>query len=69
MKFGQLIEYDMRNMFLETHALNVIVSCFIHFVFIVSQVEDYRNTMKLNCRPLAFTSYKAFFVEQNEAWN
>ena len=32
----------------------------IQFIFIVSQVQDYRNLLKLSCRPLAFTSYKAF---------
>ena len=30
---------------------------FIQFVFIVWQVEAYRNTLKLSFRPLAFTSY------------
>ena len=35
-------------------------SKFLHnFVFIVSKVEDYRKILKLSCRPLAFTSYKA----------
>ena len=29
-------------------------------MFIVCQVEGYRNILKLRCRPLAFTSYKAF---------
>ena len=29
----------------------------MQFVFIVCQVEDYRNILKLSCRPLAFTSY------------
>ena len=28
--------------------------------FIVSQVEGYRNALKLSCRSLAFTSYEAF---------
>ena len=28
--------------------------------FMVWQVEDYQNILKLNCRPLVFTSYKAF---------
>ena len=27
--------------------------------FYVSQVEDYQEKLKLSCRPLAFTSYKA----------
>ena len=34
-----------------------IVLSFIQFVFIISQVEGYRNTLKLSCRPLAFTSF------------
>ena len=29
-------------------------------VFMVCQVEDYQNILKLRCRPLSFTSYKAF---------
>ena len=33
---------------------------FIQFVFIVCQIEEYRNTLKLRRRPLAFTSYKVF---------
>ena len=33
---------------------------FIQFVFIVCQVKDPQNILKLNCRPLVFTSYKAF---------
>ena len=33
-------------------------------VFIVIQGEDYRNILKLSCRPLAFTSYKGFFDKQ-----
>ena len=31
---------------------------FIHLI--VCQVEGYPNILKLNCKPLAFTSYKAF---------
>ena len=33
---------------------------FIKFVIIVCKLEDYRNILKLACRPLDFTSYKAF---------
>ena len=33
---------------------------FIKFVFIVCQVEDYQNIMKLNCRPPALTSHETF---------
>ena len=32
----------------------------LYFVFIVCQVEDYRKRLKLSCRPLAFTSDRAF---------
>ena len=78
MKFGQLIEYNMRNIFLEksytkyggetsprpfSEKLKLSVSLdqyskFLHnFIFI----DGYRNILKLSCRPLAFTSYKASF--------
>ena len=33
---------------------------YIQIVFIVCQVEDYRNVLKRGCRPFAFTSNKAF---------
>ena len=32
---------------------------FMQFVPVVCQVEGYRNMLKLSCRSLAFTSYKA----------
>ena len=32
----------------------------MQFVFIVCQVEDYQNILKLSCKPIAFSSYKAF---------
>ena len=34
---------------------------FMQFVFIVCQVEGYRNKLKISCKPLAFTSYQASF--------
>ena len=34
------------------------------FGFIIYQVQCFRNTLKLSCRPLAFTSYKGFFKKQ-----
>ena len=37
-----------------------IVLSFMQFDFIVCQVEDYRNVLKLSSRPLVFTSHKAF---------
>ena len=81
-KFGQLIEYNMRNIFLEKsytkcgaetssktffykirieHTSGPVVSSFTQLIFIVWQVEGYRNISKLSSRPLALTSYKAFF--------
>ena len=33
---------------------------FIQLVFIEYQVVHYRNILKISCRPLAFTLYKAF---------
>ena len=33
---------------------------FIQFVFIVCKFGSYRNILKLNSRPLVFTSWKAF---------
>ena len=35
-------------------------------VFIVCQVEDYQNMLKLNCRPLDFISYKAFLKSKQK---
>ena len=85
MKFGQLIEYNMRNIFLEKSYTkwgrnafprpfsikpNLSISTdhisIPHF-FIVSQVEGHRNILKLNCRPLAFTSSKAFLKNKKRS--
>ena len=62
-KFGQLIEYNTRNIFLKSHIQNAVKN------IIVCQVEDYRNILKLSCRPLAFTSYKAFAKSKKEVWD
>ena len=45
---------------LELRISGSIVQSFIQFVFIGWQVEGYQKMLKLNCRSLAFTSYKAF---------
>ena len=37
---------------------------FIQFVFVVCQVEDYRNMLKLSCRPLVFISYKTLLINK-----
>ena len=39
----------------------------MQFVFIVCQVRDYRNILKLSCRPLAFTLYKAFLKNKSRS--
>ena len=81
-KVGQLIGYNIRNIFLEksyakcggetiprlfskNHNLSYLPINSLKFytvcsVFIVCQVEGYRNILKFSCRPLAFTSYKSF---------
>ena len=75
MKFSQLIEYSMRNIFLEklytkcggetilkpiSKKIKLSISLdklskILMFVFIVCQVDDYRNILKLSCRAIAFT--------------
>ena len=85
MKPGQLIEYNLRNIFLEKSYANVVEKLvpgpflknqnwavsifwsFIYFGFIVCQVENYRNWLKLRCRLLVFTFYKAFL--KNKKWS
>ena len=37
-------------------------------IFILCQVEDYRNILKLSCRPLAFVSNKVF-LNNNDSIN
>ena len=40
---------------------------YVQFVFIVCQVEDYQNILKLSCRPLAFTSNKTFLKNKERS--
>ena len=40
---------------------------FIYIFLIVCQVEDYRKLLKLSCRPLAFTSNKAFLKKKKRS--
>ena len=82
MKLGQLIDYKMRNIFLEKSLTKVggetitrpftkklKLSIYLDqqsqvlqkFPFITCQIEGYQNILKLSCRPLVFTAYKAFF--------
>ena len=75
-KFDQLIKYNMRNIFLqksytkcgtETSArpfsekwkLSISLDQ-MQFIFIVCQAEGYQSISKLDCIPLAFTSFEAF---------
>ena len=39
----------------------------LKFVFIVCQVECYQSILKLSCRPLAFTSNKAFIKNKKRS--
>ena len=69
MKFGQVIVYNIRNIFLEKSYTKcdgeTVPRPFskkrkfsIQFVFIVCRVEVYLKILKLSCRPFAFNSYK-----------
>ena len=49
------------------HTSGSIVQSFIQFVFIVCQVDGYRNILKLSCMPLAFTSCKTFLKMKNRS--
>ena len=37
------------------------------FTYIVCQVKGYRNILKLNCKALTFTSYKAFLKNKKRS--
>ena len=73
--FGQLIEYNTRNLFLEKPYTkcggDAIPRPFSkksrRAVFIVCQVEGYQNILKQSSRPFAITSYKAFLKNKKEA--
>ena len=87
MEFGQLIEYNTRNIFLEKSyttlggetiprpfcknqnwaRLSINSLKFIRFVFVLCQVEGYRNILKLNCKPLAFTSNNDFLKNKKRS--
>ena len=43
-----------------------ILKFYIYFL-IVCQVENYRKWLKLSCRPLAFTSHKAFLKSKKRS--
>ena len=39
----------------------------MQFVFIICQVEGYRNILKLSFRPLVFTSFKLFLKNKKRS--
>ena len=49
------------------HVSRSIVWSFVQFAFIAGQVEDYQKILKLSCKLLAFTSYKAFFKKNKRS--
>ena len=77
MIFGQLIELNMRFFLLRNHtqnAMEILIehiseSVFIQLVFMVCLVEDYENTLRLNCRPVALAHIKLFFLKKKKVWD
>ena len=71
MKFGHLLECNMKNIFLEKTNTKCgrktlfpdpflkNQNSFMQFAFIVCQAKSHQNILKLSCIQLAFTSYKA----------
>ena len=77
MKFGQLIKYNIRNIFFEKSykkcsgetiprafskksKLKISQIKSVKFHAVVCQAEGYQHILRPKCRPLAFTSHKAF---------
>ena len=46
------------------HISGLTAQSFVRFVFIVCEVQGYQNTLKLNCRSLAFNKNKPFFKKK-----
>ena len=84
MKFGQLIEYNMRyttpqnvvkklfpDSFLKNQNwaylwINCLKFCPVCFFFCMP-IEGYQNILKLSCRLLSFTSYKALLKNKKSS--
>ena len=86
-KFGQLIEYNLRNIFRKKSyakyggeamhgpfskksKLSISLdqqSKTLYNLFLI--YAKLRTILKLNCRSLNFTSYKAFLKKQKQVWN
>ena len=90
MKFGQLIECNLRIIFLEKSYTNMVeklvpdpilkikfehisgsvIESFTQFVFIVCQVEGYRNIDHLQLQTTCFYLILSFlFLKKKEVWN
>ena len=74
MKFRQLIEYNMRNIFLEKPYTKCVGETIPRpfskkVAFILCQAEGYQSILKLSCRPVAFTSCNAAVKQQKEIWD
>ena len=96
MKFDQLIEHNMKKIFLEKpntkcggdtiprpfykmfkiQDISIVLKVwnnslknFIHLVFILCQVENYQNMLKLSCRSLTITSHKALLKDKKKPGN
>ena len=39
----------------------------LYSLFLLYAIEGYQNTLKLSCRPLVFTSYKAFLKNEKRS--
>ena len=65
-KFGQLLECNMRNYFSLKKSYTKCGRS-AQFVYIVLQVEGYRNILKLGCIPIAFTLNKAFLKNKKRS--
>ena len=68
--FTKVVEKLLPDPFLKNqieHISESISISLMQFVYIVFQVERYQNILKLSCRPLAFTSYKAFLKNKKRS--
>ena len=62
--YSQTIFYKIK---FEHISGSTVSKVWLQFVFIVRQVKGYWNVLKLSCRPLAFTSYKAFLKNKKRS--
>ena len=71
MRFGQLIQYNIRNIFLKKihkKCRNLWNSSVIFYtVFLICKVEVYRSTLKISCRPIVFTTNEDFLKNKKNS--